>query len=42
MTDQTRPTNNRHDDQHERHDNDRLRIEEASAILRTPKASLRY
>ena len=43
MTDQTRPTTDRHDHQHDRrNENDLLTIDEAAAILRTPKATLRY
>ena len=43
MTDQTRPTNDRHDHQHDRrNENDLLTIDEVAAILRTPKATLRY
>lgn len=43
MTDQTPPTNDRHSQQHNRRDDgDLLTIDEAAAILRTPKATLRY
>jgi hypothetical protein len=39
MTDQTRPTNDRHD---RRNDDHLLIIGEVSAILRTPVATMRY
>lgn len=43
MTDQTQPTNDRHDHRHDRRsDDDLLTIAEVSAILRTPVATLRY
>jgi predicted DNA-binding transcriptional regulator AlpA len=42
VTDQTRPTNDRHDQSSRRNDDDLLTIDEVAAILRTPKATLRY
>jgi hypothetical protein len=41
MTAQTRPTNDRNDQQHGHTDDDLLTIDEAAAILRTPVATLR-
>lgn len=42
VTDQTRPTNDRRDQSSRRNDDDLLTIDEVAAILRTPKATLRY